>query len=159
MSKITALIHVSNNEQSLGRALDSLRPFDEVIVVDHNSHDESLKVAREHGARIVKGVQGVDHGAYVQDAHHDWIFCLLPSESLGDDLEASLHEWKQLEPAGDVVGYNVRVREQNGMGWKSLAPQTRLVNRKQINWTGDLPPDVPNAPALWGHLISIPDQK
>src|SRR5438270_3192746 len=82
MPKITALIHTCDHEHSLGRALDSLRPCDEVIVVDHGSRDQSAKVARDHGARLIKGVQGVDHGAYAQDARNDWILCLLPSETL-----------------------------------------------------------------------------
>jgi len=35
----------------------------------------------------------------------------------------------------------------------------RLVNRKQINWTGDLPPTAPNAIPLAGHILRIPDQE
>ena len=148
MPKITALIHASNNERCLGRALDSLRPCDEVIVVDHGSHDESLKVARNHGAHVIKGVQGVSYGAYAQDAKNDWILCLLPIECLGDELEISLIEWKDSESAQDQLGYNVGIREQNGAGWKTLSAEMRLVNRKQINWTSNLPPTTPNAPPL-----------
>jgi len=33
----------------------------------------------------------------------------------------------------------------------------RLANRKQINWTGDLPPANPKAPALAGHILRIPE--
>src|SRR5215813_4464897 len=54
-TKITALIHAQDNERSLGRALDSLRPCDEVIVVDHGSKHETAKVAREHGAKVISG--------------------------------------------------------------------------------------------------------
>ena len=157
MPKITALLHVCDDERQLGRALDSLRPCDEVIVVDHGSHDESIKVAREHGARIIKAVQGVAKGAYAQDAHHDWILCLLPSESLAEDLEASLLEWKQSDPAKDGLGYNMQVREQNGMGWKTLNPEMRLVNRKQLNWLEDLPPETPGAPVMAGNILRIPE--
>jgi glycosyltransferase involved in cell wall biosynthesis len=157
MPKISALIHVCDDERRLGRVLDSLRPCDEVVVVDHGSKDESIKVAREHGARIIKGVHGVSRGAYSQDASHDWILCLLPTEALGEEFEASLLEWKQSEPAKDGLGYNVQVREQNGTAWNPLTPEMRLVNRKQINWIGDLPPDAPAAPALPGHILRIPD--
>jgi glycosyltransferase involved in cell wall biosynthesis len=157
MPKITALLHVCDDERRLGRALDSLRPCDEVIVVDHGSHDESIKVAREHGARIIKAVQGVSKGAYAQDAHHDWILCLLPSESLAEDLEASLLEWKHSDPAKDGLGYNMQVREQNGMGWKTLTPEMRLVNRKQLNWLEDLPPETPGAPLMAGNILRIPE--
>lgn len=159
MPKITALIHACNNERSLGRALDSLRPCDEVIVVDHGSSDESIKVARDHGARVIKGVGGVDHGAYAQDAKNDWILCVLPSETLADDLETSLLEWKDSEPAQNVMGYNVGIREQNGAGWKTLTAEMRLANRKQINWTGDLPPATPTMPSLEGNVLRIVDHE
>ena len=154
-TKISALIHTSNDALHLGRALDSLRPCDEVVVVDHGSTDDTVKVAREHGARIVQGVNGVDHGAYAQDASNDWLLCLSPLESLAEELEASLFEWREEEHANNVMGFNVGIREQNGEGWNFLQPEMRLANRKQINWTGDLPPSNPNAPSLQGHILRI----
>lgn len=154
-TKISALIHTSNDALHLGRALDSLRPCDEVVVVDHGSTDDTVKVAREHGARVVQGVNGVDHGAYAQDASNDWLLCLSPLESLAEELEASLFEWREEEHASNVMGFNVSIREQNGEGWNFLQPEMRLANRKQINWTGDLPPLNPNAPSLQGHILRI----
>jgi glycosyltransferase involved in cell wall biosynthesis len=154
-TKITALIHVQDNERSLGRALDSLRPCDEVIVVDHGSKDETVKVAREHGAKVITGVPGVDRGAYAQDARNDWVLCLLAQEALAEELEASLFEWHE----DATLGFNVAIREQNGAGWKSLQPEMRLANRKQINWTGDLPPENPKAPPLAGHIVRIPEKE
>ncbi len=156
-TKITALIHAQDNEHSLGRVLDSLRPCDEVIVVDHGSKDETVKVAREHGAKVITGVPGVDRGAYAQDARNQWILCLLPQESLAEELEASLFEWAEAEHEEATLGFNVAVREQNGAGWKSLPAEMRLANRKQINWTGNLPPENPQAPALAGHILRIPE--
>lgn len=156
-TKISALIHTCDSAGSLGRALDSLRPCDEVIVVDHGSRDDTLKIAREHGARVITGVLGVDHGAYAQDARNHWILCLLPHEALGDDLEASLFEWREDEHDGQM-GFNMAIREQNGAGWKQLESEMRLANRKQINWTGDLPPENPNVPALPGHIVRIPEE-
>ena len=157
-TKISALIHTCDNAGSLGRALDSLRPCDEVIVVDHGSRDETLKIAREHGARIITGVPGVDYGAYAQDASNHWILCLLPQEALAEELEASLFEWRENEHDGQM-GFNMAIREQNGTGWKRLEAEMRLANRKQINWTGDLPPLDPKAPALAGQIVRIPEEK
>lgn len=156
MPKLSGLIHIANNEAHLGRALESLRPCDEVVVVNHGAKEEILKVAREHGARIINGVNGVDHGAYAQDAHHDWILCLQPDEAVAEELEASLLEWKQSE-ANNQLGYNIRIRQQNGRQWKFLSPELRLANRQKINWTSDCPPEAPNAPALAGHIIRIPE--
>src|ERR1700749_3971636 len=153
-TKISALIHTCDNAGTLGRALDSLRPCDEVIVVDHGSKDETVKTAKDHGARVINGVLGVDRGAYAQDARNHWILCLLPQEALAEDLEASLFEWREDEHDGQM-GFNMAIREQNGAGWKSMEAEMRLANRKQINWTGDLPPENPNVPALAGPIVRI----
>jgi hypothetical protein len=157
-TKISALIHACDNARSLGRALDSLRPCDEVIVVDHGSKDETVKVAREHGAKVMNAVPGVGRGAYAQNAGNQWILCLLPQEALAEELEASLFEWSAAEQDPNQMGFNMAVREQNGEGWKSLDAEMRLANRNQINWTGDLPPANPKAPTLAGHILRIPDE-
>lgn len=153
MPKISAIIHAKDDAQRLGRALESLRACDQVIVIDHGSADETAKVAREHGATLKHGIPGVEPGAYVVEARYDWVLCLLPNESLGEGLEASLFEWKESEPAEDAIGYCLRVREDTGQGWRALDPEPRLVNRQRINWTGKLPPDNCPGPTLEGELL------
>jgi glycosyltransferase involved in cell wall biosynthesis len=158
-TKISALIHTCDSARSLGRALDSLRACDECIVVDHGSRDETVKVAKEHGAKVINAVPGVCHGAYAQNARNQWILCLLPHEALAEDLEASLLEWSKAEQDSNQMGFNMAIREQNGAGWKPVDAEMRLANCKQINWTGDLPPANPQAPSLPGHILRMPEEK
>ena len=164
MAKITALVHTHNDAERIGRALESLRACDEVLVVDHASTDDTVKLARVHGAVVKQGVPGVNPGVYAIDAGHDWILCLLPSEALSEGLEASLFEWKERrevnsDPAeddkhvGEACSVAFQVREETGNGWRELGAHTRLVNRKGINWSGHLPLDDPNAEMLPGHLL------
>ncbi|HEV7553573.1 MAG TPA: glycosyltransferase [Candidatus Angelobacter sp.] len=157
-TKISALIHTCDNARSLGRALDSLRQCDECIVVDHGSRDETVKVAKEHGANVINAVPGVSNGAYAQNARNQWILCLLPHEVIAEDLEASLLEWTDAEQDPNQIGFNMAIREQNGAGWKPLDAEMRLANRKQINWIGDLPPSNPQLPSLAGDILRIPDE-
>ena len=157
-TKISALIHTCDNARSLGRALDSLRQCDECIVVDHGSRDETVKIAKEHGAKVINAVPGVSRGAYAQNTKNPWVLCLLPHEAIAEDLEASLLEWTQTEHDMNQMGFNMGVHEQNGAGWKPQEPEMRLANRKQINWTGDLPPANPKLPSLAGFILRIPDE-
>ena len=164
MPKLTALLHVHNDALRIGRALDSLRAADEILVVDHGSTDDTVKIARHHGATVREGVPGVNPGVYVIDAHHDWILCLLPNESLSEGLEASLFEWKNRveEPLNHAEKdaqapfnptYSVTVREETDSGWRTLAPETRLLNRKQINWSEAVPPNHADSVLLQGEVL------
>jgi len=151
--KITAIIHTHDDGARIGRALESLRACDQVIVVDHGSKDETVSIARQHGATLETAVPGVGPGAYVMDARHEWVLCLQANESLGESLEASLFEWKESEPPDGIAGYRCNVREETEDGWRALGPRLRLANRERINWTDVLPPDNPDCPLLAGDLM------
>ncbi|MBV8207560.1 MAG: hypothetical protein JO041_12265 [Acidobacteria bacterium] len=158
VAKISALIHAHDDERRLGRLLETLRPCDEVVVIDHGSSDRTREVAREYGATVRAGVLGVKPGAYVADLKHDWVLCLLPCESLSEALETSLFEWKEnfneeQQPAEIPSGYCISMREERGAGWGTRSPEFRLVNRNRINWTDELPPNVCPGPSLSGEIL------
>ena len=152
MPRITALLHTENDAARLGRTLDSLRPCDQILVVDHASQDETRTVARQHGAQVLPAVPGVEGGAYAIDAEYDWILCLLPSEALSEALEASLLEWKQGD-ADEQVGFAMSVREESAAGWRVLPAETRLVHRAAVAWTSLLPPHGSLVHELTGDLL------
>jgi glycosyltransferase involved in cell wall biosynthesis len=145
--QLTALVHTHNDELRLGRALESLRPCDELLIFDHGSQDGTAAVAREYGAQVWQAAD-----ADLNRARHDWILCLLPTEALSEGLEASLFEWKLAEhAAGDA--FSMALREQAGDKWLSHPPTTRLLNRQVRSWTSPLPTDDPHAQLLAGDLF------
>lgn len=147
MLRLTALIHTHNDELRLGRALESLRPCDELLILDHGSRDGTSAIAREYGARLLPAA-----AADLSQARHEWIICLLPTEALSEGLEASLFEWKLADHDGDCT-FSMNVREQAGSDWLSHPPTTRLVNRRTRPWKGPLPQDDPRAQLLAGDLL------
>lgn len=153
MPKITALLHTHNDAIRLGRALESLRPCDELLIIDDSSEDETERVAREHGATVKSAIPGVSQGAYAMDASHEWILCVRPNESLSEVLEAALFEWKNEEPNADILAYQVSIREQEEDGWHARIPEVRLVNRSLVNWVGELPPNQGCDSRLAGDLL------
>ncbi|MDE6581948.1 MAG: glycosyltransferase [Duncaniella sp.] len=58
MEKITALVQTYNASKYLDRVLSSLKDFDELLVVDMESTDDTLDIARRHGARIITYPRG-----------------------------------------------------------------------------------------------------
>jgi hypothetical protein len=171
MPPFTALLHTKNDALRLGRALETLLPCAEILIVDHSSADATLHIARQYGARIVVADQDTDAQHYLDLPRHDWILCLEPNESLTEALQASLFEWSLLpSPRGMSAGpaFSAIVREQTGDGWSdslapqtgdgwsdSLAPQTRLIPRNWPLRNGHLPAHEPSAVALEGELLRL----
>lgn len=155
MPRITALVHAANDARRIGRALDSLRCCDELLVIDHASADATRKIAREYGARVeASSPPSGDSGAAL--AAHDWILCLLPAEALSESLEASLLEWKAEAP-GDATAYAFALRTETANGWEHGGPEVRLVDRRQVSWNGALPPQREDALSLCGDLLRFRD--
>jgi len=157
MPKITALLHTHNDALRLGRALDSLHPCDEVLVIDEGSDDDTAKLARQHGATVKTAIPGVTSGAYAMDASHHWVLCISPNEALSEGLEAALFEWKEHDPEPQVPCFQVPIREQNQTGWHLQPPEVRLVNRRLVNWVGEMPSNQRCENTLAGELLRFRD--
>jgi hypothetical protein len=156
MPKISAIIHARNDSHQLGRTLETLRPCDEVIVINHDPGEENAKIGRQYGAKVRKAIVGVEDGTYAVDTRHEWVLCVRPDETLSETLEATLFEWKDSDP-GNVTGYSLGIREQRNNGWQQLTAELRLVNRAKLNWKTELPPANPTALKLEGDLLRFPD--
>jgi hypothetical protein len=155
MPPITVVLQTLNDGSRLGRALESLRPCDEMLIVDQGSTDDTLRIAREYGSLIHKSIPNLPFSNYLHVARHEWIFCVLPSEALTEGLEASLFEWKRYSPA-DVVGIpscSVIVREEGRSGGTKTVTSTRLVPKIWDSWDGPLPRADPRSLLLEGDLL------
>jgi glycosyltransferase involved in cell wall biosynthesis len=158
MPPITALLHATNAGLRLGRALETLLPCAEILIVDHHSTDSTLRIARQYGARIVPdGIQPTANGYFAQ-ARHDWILCLDPSESITEGLQAALFEWSSwpLDTIAAKPSFSVFVRDQIFQEWRtSSKPETRLVPRGWTQWNGFLPADDRSSIPLEGELLRL----
>jgi glycosyltransferase involved in cell wall biosynthesis len=158
MPPITVLLHTANAGLRLGRALETLLPCAEILIVDHDSTDSTLRVARQYGARIVPHrVQPAANG-HLEQVSYDWILCLDPSESITESLQATLFDWSSW-PANKIAGkssFSFFVRDQISEQWRtSSKPQTRLVPRNWSQWNGFLPADDCSSIPLQGELLRL----
>ena len=155
MALLSAIVHTLNDAARLGRALESLRPCDEILVVDHGSVDATLRVAREYGATVHVAVSDVSPTIHLGAARYDWLFCLLPCEALTEDLEASLFEWKldEAHRIDSIAACSILIREETPAGWKTSRPSTRLVPKGWSEWEGFLPRHTANSMLLEGDLL------
>ncbi len=100
----TLAILTKNNGKTLGRALESARCFDDIVVCDGGSTDDTLAIAARYGARVIpQSKEFLDENGRIFDyagvrnqtldaARHDWYFFLDSDEYCGDDLISAIHE-------------------------------------------------------------------
>ena len=157
MPLLTALLHTNNDALRLGRCLETLYPCDQVLIVDHGSQDDTVRIAREHGAHVVLAIADASSNAYARHVAPGWILALDPRESLTEGLAASLFELREeWKVAGNIPAqaYSVFLREETADGWIDVpTPETRLVPHTWNNWNRNLPLREPSAMALAGELL------
>lgn len=152
MPPIAALLHTHNDELRLGRALETLLPCSEIVIVDHHSTDGTCRIAQRYGARVVRNDSFSPHNL-VKLSRPEWIFCLQARESITEGLQASLYEFT-LKPVEEGSCFSILIREETGSGWTSPAtPETRLIPRNWKNWNGRMPRQEPSAATLQGHIL------
>ncbi len=155
MPPITAILHTLNDAARLARALETLHPCDEILIVDHGSTDATLQIAQRHSARIRRAQPHDPPQQHAMAAHHPWLLCLLPSESLSEGLQASLYEWKLYaqRDVRNIAACCLHVRMETDRGWIPQPPSTRLVPRDWSRWQGNLPAEEPRSKLLQGELL------
>lgn len=157
MPPITALLHTSNDARRLGRALETLLPCAEVIVVDRRSTDTTSQVAARYGSRLIPASE-CGPVEYLDLALHDWILCLDPWESMTEGLQATIFEWSLL-PNRSILSsqsFRIAVRRQVGGLWHTRPTlETRLVHRSWTCWTGNLPENDESSVVLEGELLHL----
>jgi len=92
---IAVVVNTHNEAEKLKDCLQSVRPLvDEIVVVDMESIDESVAVARKFGAQVYqeKLVPYVEliRNESIRKAHSDWILVLDPDERIPSKLVEEL---------------------------------------------------------------------
>jgi glycosyltransferase involved in cell wall biosynthesis len=155
MPPITAILQTRNDALRLGRALESLRACDEVLVLDLGSTDHTLRVAREYGATVRTLSRSQPEDQAILTARHPWLLILRPSEAISEGLEATLYEWKLRaeEDVAQIPSCSVVLRKESGTGWSEGVPSTRLIPKSWTHWDDDLPCYDPRSLPLPGELL------
>jgi (heptosyl)LPS beta-1,4-glucosyltransferase len=139
---VTATIITKNEADAIADALKSLSWADEIVVVDAESTDDTVAIARQFTDRVFvrpwKGyVDQKNHAASI--ATHDWIFSLDADERVPVDLSAEMRALLVADPKH--AGYRMpRVSFYLGRWIRTtdMYPdyQLRLYNRRKGRWDG-----------------------
>lgn len=137
---ISVTILTKNNEKYLKSVLESLQSFDEILIYDNGSTDNTLDIAKTFSnVRIIEGPFlgfGMTHNKASSLAKHDWILSIDSDEVMTKELA---HEIKSLDLDEACVYSFPRHNYYNGkfIKWCGWYPdrQYRLYNRKKTGFT------------------------
>lgn len=93
---VTVVVTTLNEERHIARCLSVLEAFDQIIVVDSNSTDRTVEIARDCGVAVVSyqwdGRYPKKRGWCLEklDFKHDWIFWVDADEVVSKDIVREL---------------------------------------------------------------------
>lgn len=141
---LTLLVITHNEGANIARCLDSVPFAAEKVVVDSGSTDDTVAIARAHGARVVHQEWlgfGPQRNFASSQASHEWILVLDADEFLGTELADELQKGLPALLDGDTaVGILRRSTWYMGAPMRWYRPMVgekmaRLYHRGRARWT------------------------
>ena len=161
-NRISVVINTYNASQHLARVLDSVRQFDEIVVCDMESTDDTCLIAASYGCRIVTFPKA-DHKSAepartfaIQSASNKWVLVVDADELVTPELRQALyHEIARPDcPAGFYIP---RQNMFMGMFVRDFHYdfQLRFFIREGTEW----PPYVHTFPTVQGRVVKLKAEK
>lgn len=147
MPKITACIISFNEEKKIEECLKSVRPIvDEIIVVDSNSSDKTVEIAKKYAERVyLQDFLGhvEQKNLAVSKATNEWVLALDCDERLSPELQQSILRVKDHLEKFDA--YRVSRKTFYVYRWLNHVwrpdKKVRLFNKNRARWDGVNPHD------------------
>jgi glycosyltransferase involved in cell wall biosynthesis len=142
MPSLSATIITLNEAANIERAVRSLGPADEIVVVDSGSTDGTVEIARRLGATVIENPWegfAAQKNLAAAKAGHDWILSLDADEELNADAQQAVRDWKQSSPKAAAYCFARRARYLGRWilhsGWYPDW-KTRLYDRRRARFDG-----------------------
>ena len=159
---VSVVISTYNSSKNLQKTLDSVKCFDEIIVCDMESTDNTVEIARKNGVRVLPFKRKerndfINAKKYaIGHARQEWILLLHPDELVPSELRIWIHKF--ISNPGNESGVYVprktfifnRFREDLYPGYVM-----RLFARDCVLWTEDPNEDL----QIDGEIFKVPSNK
>lgn len=140
---VSAIIIIKNEEQRIMKCLQQLDWAEEIIVVDNQSSDSSVNIARQFGATVVS-LPDKDFSklrmAGAQKATNDWILYIDIDEVVSDQLKKEIQDITSDNNPPQIHAYILkRINYYLGVKWPAEDGMIRLIFKPSlIRWYGQL---------------------
>jgi glycosyltransferase involved in cell wall biosynthesis len=159
---ISVVMNTYNASEHLDRVLREVKDFGEIVICDMESTDNTVEIARSHGARVVTFPKGNHTCAEparnfaIRSASNEWVLLIDADEIIPEALRKHLYEF--IKNPGDVRG--LFIARKNFMLNRFSAStypdyQMRFFLRDHIDW----PPYVHAHPVVDGRVANLPAER
>lgn len=116
LGNFSVLILTYNEEDNIGRCIDSIASCDDIVVLDSNSTDATVSIAQEKGARVHHRAfdnyaAQRNYGLNDIEFKHDWVFMLDADEVVPTELGREIHAALSTDSGRDVTMYRMRRKD------------------------------------------------
>ncbi len=109
MKNLSVLIIAKNEEEMIGKCLESVSWADEVVVTDTGSTDKTIDIAKKHKARVEEFAKGKNYSDWrnyaLTKAKNDWILFVDADERVTPQLRDEIK--KTVESPGGFSGFAI----------------------------------------------------
>ena len=157
-NKISVVINTYNARRHLAQVLESVKDFDEIVVCDMESTDDTREIAEKYGCKIVifpKAHHTCCEPARtfaIQSASSKWVLVVDADEIVTPELREELYRRIQ-QPDGPAGYYIPRKNKFMGMFIRDFHPEyiLRLMVREGTEW----PPYIHSLPQIQGRVEKL----
>jgi glycosyltransferase involved in cell wall biosynthesis len=157
--KISAVLNTYNASEYLSTVLEKLKGFDEIVVCDMESTDDTLEIARNYGCKIVNFPKGniticePARNLAIQSASNEWVLVVDADEIITEQLRYYLYEIIKSPDCPDALFIPRKNYVLNSYNWSSYPDyQCRFMRKSKANW----PPTIHSVPVINGCVGHIP---
>ncbi|MCF0195767.1 MAG: glycosyltransferase family 2 protein [Bacteroidaceae bacterium] len=158
-NKISAVINTYNAAATLEATLRSVQQFDEVVVCDMESTDDTVAIATRYGCKVVTFPKGDLHiveparNFAIRAAAHEWVLVLDADEVVTDELRAYLYTQVNDPYCPDGL-FVPRKNFFMGRFMHATYPDyiLRFMRRDKADWS----PEIHSTPEIEGSVKRIP---
>lgn len=144
MNNISAIILTNNSEELIADCIDSVSFCQEIIVIDDESTDRTLDLARHLGARVYKYKSqsfAEKRNFGLEKAKYSWILYIDDDERVSKELQQSIRDVVSDIKGNDNSAYRIR-RKNFYLGknaWPNIEKMERFFKKSSLmRWEGKL---------------------
>ncbi|MEN9919849.1 MAG: hypothetical protein RL662_2285 [Bacteroidota bacterium] len=158
--KISVVINTFNADEFLERVLTSVQGFDEIVICDMYSTDNTVAIAQQFGCKIVyheqTGIVEPARAYAISEAANDWVLVIDADELVSDQLKSFLYDHTNYR-SGIVAVQIPRKNYFMGKFMSSAYPNylLRFFQKDKVIWSSV----IHSHPKIDGNIFTIPKHR